>query len=154
MPSLVQIMTSCLIGTKPVSESLLPYCHLDPKEHISVKFYQKFIKVFIHGNVHENVVCVMGAISSRAQCAKPSLWLVKFKWEYENIHILEVTPNMNVKLNYMFMKHQWYIISILWNISNSKYQQLHKCNRHFILHTAIIVFLSLVKWVRFLICNR
>ena len=61
---------------------------------------------------------------------------------------------MNAKLNYLFMKHQWYIISILWNISNSKYQQLHKYNRHFILHTAIFVSLSLVKWLRCLICNR
>ena len=41
-PSLVQIMACGLISTKPLSESMLPSCQLDLKEHISVKFYLKF----------------------------------------------------------------------------------------------------------------
>ena len=41
-PSLVQIMACRLFGAKPLSEPMLPYCQLNPKEHISVKFYLKF----------------------------------------------------------------------------------------------------------------
>ena len=38
----VQIMTCCLDGAKPLSEPMLIHCQLDPKEHISMKFYLKF----------------------------------------------------------------------------------------------------------------
>ena len=41
-PTLVQIMACRLIGAKPLSETMLPYCQQDSKEHISVKFYLKF----------------------------------------------------------------------------------------------------------------
>ena len=54
-------MASCLFGTKPISEPMLPYCQLDPKEHISVKFYLKF-KTFIQENALENTVCEMAVI--------------------------------------------------------------------------------------------
>ena len=40
---LVQIMTCRLDGAKPLSEPMLIYCQLDPREHISMKFYLKFI---------------------------------------------------------------------------------------------------------------
>ena len=42
IPPLFQIMASHLFGAKPLSESMLLYCQLDPNEHISVKFYLKF----------------------------------------------------------------------------------------------------------------
>ena len=35
-------MACHLVGAKPLSEPLLPYCQLDPKEHISVKFESKY----------------------------------------------------------------------------------------------------------------
>ena len=35
-------MACRLVDAKPLSEPMLPYCQLDPKEHISVKFYLKF----------------------------------------------------------------------------------------------------------------
>ena len=38
-------MACCLFGAKPFSESMMPYCQLDPKEHISVKFYSR-LKIF------------------------------------------------------------------------------------------------------------
>ena len=38
---LVQIMACRLDGAKPLSEPLLTYCQLDPKEHISITFYSK-----------------------------------------------------------------------------------------------------------------
>ena len=40
--ALDQIMACRLDGTKPLSEPMLTYCQLDPKEHISMKFYLKF----------------------------------------------------------------------------------------------------------------
>ena len=42
IPPLLQIMAWHLFGAKPLSEPMLPYCQLDPKEHISVKLYLKF----------------------------------------------------------------------------------------------------------------
>ena len=42
IPTLLQIMACHLFGAKPLSEPMLPYCQLDHKEHISVKFYSKF----------------------------------------------------------------------------------------------------------------
>ena len=43
IPSLVQLMACRLFSTeKPLFEPMLPYCQLDPKEYISVKFYSKF----------------------------------------------------------------------------------------------------------------
>ena len=42
IPTIVQIMACRLFGTKPLSEPMLPYCQLDPNEHILVKFYQDF----------------------------------------------------------------------------------------------------------------
>ena len=39
--SLVHIMACRLIGAKPLSGPMLDYCRLDPKKHISMKFYLK-----------------------------------------------------------------------------------------------------------------
>ena len=36
--ALVQVMACRLDGAKPLSEPMLPYCQLDSKEHISMKF--------------------------------------------------------------------------------------------------------------------
>ena len=41
-PALVQIIASRLDGAKPLSEPILTYCQLNPKESISMKFYLKF----------------------------------------------------------------------------------------------------------------
>ena len=42
IPTLLRTMACCLFSTKPLSEPVLQYCQLDPKENISVKFYSKF----------------------------------------------------------------------------------------------------------------
>ena len=60
-------MACRLSGAKPLSEPMLSYCQLDPKEHISVKFHLN-LKVFIHGNSPENVVCQSGGHLARPQC--------------------------------------------------------------------------------------
>ena len=41
IPTLVQTMACRPFGATPLSESTLPYCQLDPKEHISVNFCSK-----------------------------------------------------------------------------------------------------------------
>ena len=61
MPSLAQIMACRLTGAKPLSEPMLPYCQLDHKEYISVKFHLK-LKYVIQENAFETVVCEMAAI--------------------------------------------------------------------------------------------
>ena len=62
---LVQIMACRLDGTKPLPEPMLTYCQLEPKEHISVKFYLKF-KYLYSRNAFEHV-CKMAAILSRGR---------------------------------------------------------------------------------------
>ena len=41
-PSLIQIMACCLFGAKPLPESVLTYCQLDPGEQTSVKFWSNY----------------------------------------------------------------------------------------------------------------
>ena len=60
--SLVQIMACHLVGAKPLSEPMLGYYQLDPKEQTSVKSQSKF-KHF----QQKSVVCEMAAILSRPQ---------------------------------------------------------------------------------------
>ena len=60
-------MACRLVGAKPLSESLLDYCQLDPCEHISMKFETKYNN-FIDKNSFENVVWKMAAILSWPQC--------------------------------------------------------------------------------------
>ena len=67
---LAQIMACCLIGTKPLSELVLPYCQLDFKEHIAVKLYLNS-KVFAQENA-QNVVWKTAAMS-RLQCVEYTL---------------------------------------------------------------------------------
>ena len=52
--------------TKPLSEPVLTYCQLDPKEHISMNFIRNS-NIFIQENMFENVVCQMVAILSRGE---------------------------------------------------------------------------------------
>ena len=56
--ALVQIMACRLDGAKPLSEPMLTYCELDPKEHISMKFYLE-LNILIEENACEHVVCEM-----------------------------------------------------------------------------------------------
>ena len=60
-------MACRLVGAKPLSESLLDYCQLDPYEHISMKFETKYNN-FIDKNAFENAVWKMAAILSWPQC--------------------------------------------------------------------------------------
>ena len=57
-------MACRLFGAKPLPEPILPYCQLDPKEHISVNFDSKY-ELFIDQNALENVVWEMAAILFR-----------------------------------------------------------------------------------------
>ena len=64
--ALVHGMACRLSGAKPLPESLLTYCQLEPWEQISVKFELK-CKIFVHENAFENVVCEMVATLSRGK---------------------------------------------------------------------------------------
>ena len=48
IPTLLQIMACRLFSAKPLSEPMLPYCQLDFREHISMKFHFRF-KTFHSG---------------------------------------------------------------------------------------------------------
>ena len=42
IPTLLQIMACHLFSAQLLPELMLPYCQLDPKKHISIKFYLQF----------------------------------------------------------------------------------------------------------------
>ena len=66
IPSLVQIMHCRLFGDNPLSEPMMVYFQLDPKEHISMKFYLKFRS--FHEKMHRNMSSAkMAAILCRHQ---------------------------------------------------------------------------------------
>ena len=60
---LVQIMTYLLFGAKSLSEPILGYCYLDPRNKLQWNFNQN-IKLFIHENAYEKIVCETAAILS------------------------------------------------------------------------------------------
>ena len=62
-------MACRLIGTKPLSEPIQPYCQLDHEEHIIMKLYLEY-KGCYEKNAVENVVDLRngGHIVSAATC--------------------------------------------------------------------------------------
>ena len=69
MSSLVQIMACHLFGTKPLSQPILYYCQLDPKEQTSVKLHSKFRHFHSRKCIWK---CRLGNVFlfSRPQCVK------------------------------------------------------------------------------------
>ena len=120
--TLVQIMACRLFGAKPLSRPMLPYCQLDPKEHISVIFYVKF-KVFIQGNALKNVVCEMVAIFSRSQCVgwdcrcmSTCLWM----WWYYNLNSFHPRQNgshfADDIFRFIFLNENFFFFIVHWNL--------------------------------------
>ena len=73
-PPLVQMMACRLFRAKPLSKRMLGYCKLDHCEHISMKFWLKYMQtVFIAENAFENIGCEMVAILSPPQCVNKAL---------------------------------------------------------------------------------
>ena len=64
------MMACCLVGAKPLSEPVLKYCQLDPKEHISIKFYVKF-KSF-HWKKDISKCC----LQNRSYFVSASIWTI------------------------------------------------------------------------------
>ena len=71
--ALVQIMACRLDSAKPLSEPMLSYCQLHPKEHISMKFYFNS-NIFIQENVSDHVVCEMAVIWPRGRWVNCLAW--------------------------------------------------------------------------------
>ena len=53
--TLVQVMACRLFGDKPLPKLMLTYCHLDPREQISVQFWTTYKTIF-QSNALEHVV--------------------------------------------------------------------------------------------------
>ena len=71
----VQTMACRLFGAKPLSEPLLGYCQLDPKEQTSAEWnFNQNTKHFIHENTCDDIVCEMAPILSRGGWVKDSIW--------------------------------------------------------------------------------
>ena len=87
----------------------LPYSQWDPKEHISVKFYDNDSNVFFQGKALENAVCKMVAILSWPQFAE--------EWKYKLWYtaILISCHTNDYELYALAMPH------IILNHTNCKY---------------------------------
>ena len=91
-PSSAQIMVCRLFGDKPVSEPMLPYCELDPKERTSVKFYLNS-KSFHSRKLNCKCRLRNGVILSLPQCVHAREYMPRF--------ILTVGPLLRfVVINY------------------------------------------------------
>ena len=73
--TLLQIIACRLLRAKPLSKPILPYCQLDPKEHMSVKFIQNS-KVSIQGNAIENVWVMAAILSPQCVNANPCRYAI------------------------------------------------------------------------------
>ena len=73
-------MVCRLIGAKPLSESILKYCWLDPQEQTSVKF-QSDSYIFIQENAFGKVVCKTVSILSRPQWV--NIWQILIRKQSE-----------------------------------------------------------------------
>ena len=71
--SLVQIMVCCLSNAKWLSEPMLDFCQLNPREQNLGKCSDKSTIISTQQNVFEYIVCKMGAILSGPQCVNWSL---------------------------------------------------------------------------------
>ena len=92
-----------LFGAKPLSEPMLPYCQLDPKEHILEKFYSKF---FIQGNALENAICEMAAMLSQPQfvnvkCAKGPQIRYQHPLQFDAMHETHWLVHLYEKNNFI-----------------------------------------------------
>ena len=59
-------MACRLTGAKPLFKPMLGYCQMDTYEQIQWKFNQN-IKLFVHENAFESIVCEIVAILSRGE---------------------------------------------------------------------------------------
>ena len=62
-------MACSLVCAKPLSEPMLEYYQMDPRNELQWNFYQNSF-IFIQENPFENVVWKMAAILSRLQCVE------------------------------------------------------------------------------------
>ena len=83
-------MACRLFGAKTLSEPVLCYCQLDPKEQPSVKFNQN-TKLFILKNASDNIACEKAAILSKGR------WV---NWQDQAIQklyaVVEVDKHTNI----------------------------------------------------------
>ena len=63
-------MACRLLGANPLSEPMMIYCHLDLKEHISMKYDFEIQKFSLKKNAFENIVCEMATLLSQPQCVQ------------------------------------------------------------------------------------
>ena len=65
-------MACCLVGAKPLSETMLEYCQLDFRNKLQWNFNRNS-DIFFQENAIESVVCEMAAILARPVCVNTKL---------------------------------------------------------------------------------
>ena len=119
--TLVPVIICHLFGAKPIPESLLAYCQLDPWEQISMKSWLKFIH-FIEANAIENVVCKIGG------------HFVQGGYELNENHIA-------IMAKQIFIKHIWWSITakiIACCVDKTKYLPIDPCKTKAVLYCVAI----------------
>ena len=120
---LVQIMACCLYSAKPLSEPMLVYCQLDPKNEFQ-RISNQNTKLFIHANAFENIVCEMAAILSRGRCVNSLMTAINHSKFFHNV--LTWVQNLQKGWSaYFFLK-----FTLLKRLSSSRfrmYNNLFNC---------------------------
>ena len=93
-------MACHLFCTKRLSEPMMTYCQLDPKEHISMKYFSKF-KIFHPRNAFENIICGMAALLSWPQCVN-TLMLRQNGRHFADDTFNRIFVNENVRISIRF----------------------------------------------------
>ena len=110
-------MTHRLVGAKPLSEPVLQYCHLEPKEHNSVEFHLKSLS-FHWRKMHLNMLsakCLMMAVLSQSQWVKSLRPSDAILWQKSGSTLCQVMFFASLVLSHD-LNHCW--LSISWTLRN------------------------------------
>ena len=129
-------MACHLFSTKLLSDPMMPYCQLDPYEHISKEIFVENSKVFIQENALENVACEMAAILSWPQfknTLRPRQNGSQFVYSISQF------------INFFYQNHYKFHWSLFWSIQLTIRQHLiyidgsvQDCSISSVLDTAVL----------------
>ena len=129
--SLVQLMACHLLSTKPLPEPMLTYCQLNPKEYISIFFFEiqelSFSKMYFDGLVQDiSKYMVLSAMELLQSYTKPSIG--KYLMQNGGHIVLASLSHIYVYINSTLIqrnaKIQWHIDE---SVSNLVTQHTEKC---------------------------
>ena len=167
MPSLLQTIACRLFGDNPLSEPMMVYCQLDPKEHIQFILYeiQKFsfkIMLFKISNTK------MAAILSRPQCFNAQSRTNSIPYHLVNREVLDMiiafswyTYGVCIYMIFQLLMHEKTQCIPLMSVGSDKYYMADRSyfisalyHRNSILKTPVLVRMAVIEVISGIIPGR